>query len=519
MGDARMIKLCLSAQADVPSLCKQKRLLDARNLSPELHLRHDSTQDELLLALDRLVQSARILLLDESEIYFVEDEDIGPFTPRNEIESLNSVLSAIDLSLDGSKGGLAGLLQFLRKATCDLLGKIEAQCDDYKISGEPNSNAEEMLLKWGKELGVKSKLRICHFEGTGRGAVASQYLEVGSTALEIPSSLIINEDLVYESEMFAILENLGGISPETMALLWSMKARHDQNSKFRAYFDALPTEFRTGLSFGVHALSALEGTALFEELIQAKEHLRHQYDALCPTLCANHPKIFPPDLYTWDQFIWACELWYSNGMKIIFPDGNPRTCLVPIAGFLNHSLCPHVTRYGKIDPASNSLRLILARPCHEGEQCFLSYGSFPSSHLITFYGFLPRDLRQNPYDVIPLDFEDSEEDECWSTHMVRGTWLSKRKGPPNFGIPPPLVDRLRSALRPGVDGDDAESGVWEAVQSIFGSMMDQIGAEDLARDDATWDVRLALDFVDSQRRIISSVVDSSVVALESLARP
>lgn len=118
-------------------------------------------------------------------------------------------------------------------------------------------------------------------------------------------------------------------------------------------------------------------------------------------------------------------------MKIVFSDGRLRTCLVPIAGFLNHSvhaifflikytipylwfrapqfgiplarqLYPHVTRYGKVDPASDSLRLILSRPCNGGEQCFLSYGSFPSSHLVTFYGFLPRDLDQNPYDVIPL---------------------------------------------------------------------------------------------------------------------
>ena len=88
-----------------------------------------------------------------------------------------------------------------------------------------------------------------------------------------------------------MLKNIDGISPETMVLLWSMKERHNPKSRFRFYFDALPNEFRTGdilnliillgkcnsssffpgLSFGIEALVSIDGTALFEELVQAKE--------------------------------------------------------------------------------------------------------------------------------------------------------------------------------------------------------------------------------------------------------
>lgn len=68
------------------------------------------------------------------------------------------------------------------------------------------------------------------------------------------------------------------------------------------------------------------------------QHLRAQYGLLFPTLCDDHPDIFPRELYTWEQFLWACELWYSNGMNVMFPDGKLRTCLIPIAGFLNHSV-------------------------------------------------------------------------------------------------------------------------------------------------------------------------------------
>lgn len=69
------------------------------------------------------------------------------------------------------------------------------------------------------------------------------------------------------------------------------------------------------------------------------QHVRKQFDALFPALCDNYPDIFQQELYSWDKFLWACELWYSNSMKVVFADGKLRTCLVPVAGFLNHSVC------------------------------------------------------------------------------------------------------------------------------------------------------------------------------------
>ena len=38
-------------------------------------------------------------------------------------------------------------------------------------------------------------------EGAGRGALAAEDLGVGEIALEIPISVVISEDLVYESDM------------------------------------------------------------------------------------------------------------------------------------------------------------------------------------------------------------------------------------------------------------------------------------------------------------------------------
>lgn len=530
------ITLCLPPLSEEEPLFHEKKCLsNTRNLQCRFQLPVPTTKEKVLEILDRMIQTARILNLDEVELYFVAEDDNGPFSPRNELESLNSILSVINFLLPGSGVDELEALQVLRNNTVGRIKSIGAQVSEEMVVEKCDTDAEKLLLKWGESHGVRTKLNVAYFEGAGRGAIASEYISTGETALEIPVSLIISEDLVRESDMFDVLKNLGDITAETMLLLWSMRERYKNDSRFKIYFETLPKEFRTGLSFGIDALTVLEETLLFEELLQAKEHLRQQYDALCPALCTSHPDIFEPELYTWDNFLWACELWYSNGMKVIFTDGRLRTCLVPIAGLLNHSLCPHILRYGRVDPKTKSLKFNVSRPCEAGGQCFLSYGSFPGSHLVTFYGFLPKG--ENPYDVIPLDF-DAPADNCTgqssngetvrSSHMVRSTWLSKDVRPHSYGLPAHLLAHLRVVLRGDdieVDSNDPsqqiseenERAVLETILSIFSPMMDRLTeSEDFDRENSSWDVKLALDYKDKQKRIISSVLASCSAGLHEL---
>ncbi|KAF5742885.1 hypothetical protein HS088_TW09G00947 [Tripterygium wilfordii] len=179
-------------------------------------------------------------------------------------------------------------------------------------------------------------------------------------------------------------------------------------------------------------------------------------------------------------------------MKVMFDDGKLRTCLIPIAGFLNHSLCPHILHYGRVDSATNSLKFSLSRPCCAGEQCFLSYGNLSRSHLITFYGFVSEG--DNPYDVIPLDI-DIDQDDCvdrpmsnWTNHM--------------FQV------KLKTEIE-----------VLEDLQSTFSSMMANLGDNDtdvVNRENLSWDVKLALEFKDLQGKIISSILNSCDAGLKLL---
>ncbi|KAL9442415.1 hypothetical protein AB3S75_020842 [Citrus x aurantiifolia] len=505
---------------------KKKKLLNDKGfgVKEQIHLQSSMCPDSISNRLETMLRIGRIIHLDEVELYFGEfDTQMGFYSPKNELETLNSILARVNTLLSRQMHKKMNVWQGLQAAIILKIQEFGNQIKEVaRIDKNYTCEKEKCLVQWGESNGVKTKLEIAYVGGAGRGAVAMEDLRVGDIALEIPVSIILSEDLVHKSDMYNVLGKIEGMSSETMLLLWSMKEKHNCGSKFKNYFDCLPKEFHTGLSFGVDAIMALEGTLLLEEIMQAKEHLRTQYDELFPRLCNDYPDIFPPKFYTWEQFLWACELFYSNSMKIIFADGKLRTCLIPIAGFLNHSLNPHIVHYGRVDSATNSLKFPLSRPCNIGEQCCLSYGNFSTSHLITFYGFSPQG--DNRYDVIPIDidvgqadcFEDCPMSNCWTTHMVRGTWLSKNHNIFYYGLPSPLLDYLRRVRNPmqcektlQQPDLEIELEVLEDLQSTFSNMMEILGDTDFGDGENTsWDVKLALEFKDLQRRIISSILTS-----------
>ncbi|KAL9325979.1 hypothetical protein ACSQ67_006624 [Phaseolus vulgaris] len=514
-----------------PFFDKKKKLLQSKGFSPKerIYLRSSSKPGWMSATVEVLLQIARIIQLNEVELYFAED-DMEFYSPRNELEALNSIVLLIDISLSSCSDLHTNILQGLRQTILDL---ISDSGDKNSVKGvvekDHSCNQEECLIEWGESNGVKTQLKIAYIEGAGRGAIARKDLKVGDIALEIPVSIIISEEVIQETEMYGVLKEIDGISSETILLLWSMKEKYNSDSKFKIYFDTLPEKFNTGLSFSIQAITMLDGTLLLEEIMQARQHLHSQYDELFPALCNTFPDIFPPELYTWEKFLWACELWYSNSMKIKYSDGKLKTCLIPIAGFLNHSLCPHVMHYGQVDPAKNSLKFCLSRPCRSGEECCLSYGNFSSSHLITFYGFLPQG--DNPYDVIPLDIDgtdvDSNEDiprSNWTSHMVRGTWLSRDHKIFNYGLPSPLLDHLRRCRSPMLrtktflqESLENELEVLENLKDIFDDMMGNMGEVDLDdRENCNWDEKLAMDFKNTQRRIAHSVSTSCLAGMDML---
>ncbi|CAN8271150.1 unnamed protein product [Cochlearia groenlandica] len=515
---------------------EKKNLLSCKGLSEKETFSIDVSslsQHLLNVSLEKLLQFGRIANLDKVEVYFGEDacSPSGVYSVRNEISALSWILSLIPVISKTQNNALEALREAVRSRINEV---VVTEKDEASRVVYDTPEKERRLVQWGQSNGVKTKLQIAQIDGYGRGAIATEDLEFGDVALEIPISSIISEEYVYNSDMYPILEKIDGMTLETMLLLWTMKEKHNTESRFKPYFDSLQDNFQTGLSFGVDAIMVLDGTLLLDETMQAKELLRERYDELVPLL-SNHMRVFPPEFYTWEHYLWACELYYSNSMQIKFPCGKLKTCLVPIAGFLNHSIYPHIVKYGKVDVETSSLKFPLSRPCKKEEQCFLSYGNYASSHLLTFYGFLPKG--DNPYDVIPIDFDviDDEEDTknefSWTSHMLRGTWLSNNHDIFHYGLPTPLLNYLRKAH--GLvhhsetnlwENLEVEMGVLENLKSTFDDMMQNLGDDDsMERENADWDVKMAIEFKERQRKIVTSILDSCSVGIklvqEAMSKP
>ncbi|KAG6520127.1 hypothetical protein ZIOFF_017159 [Zingiber officinale] len=357
------------------------------------------------------------------ELYFAGDDEIGPFSPRNELEPLNFILAHLSSLISNVKYSSIDLLHLVHNTIFAMIKTVGDNNINTMTAKKFGTDSEELVLKWGQDYGLKTMLSITYmyvsgikekellcsigmffqfvkrnftfllaidFEEAGRGSVALEDMSIGDIALEIPEPLIISEDLVYNSDMFDVLKKLDDITPEIVVMeregemvlirdlrrlfySWSllvigskpqaqglqetladggkkclslMKVEEHQSllkgNSLKFHWRLMetrsqrpseiakvcnPISNRDGeevrLSFQVDAFASLEGTLLFEELSQSKE---------------------------------ACELWYSNSMKVIFGDGKLRTCVVPIAGFLNHLLCPQIVHCGRVDPVTKSLK-------------------------------------------------------------------------------------------------------------------------------------------------------------------
>ena len=93
------------------------------------------------------------------ELYFAGD-DVGPFSARNELESLNLLFKILKKLQLTSNAAAKKVLQILQDEIVVKLRSVGKSDDARMVVQTQNHDAEDSLLKWGEHLGVKSKLQI-----------------------------------------------------------------------------------------------------------------------------------------------------------------------------------------------------------------------------------------------------------------------------------------------------------------------------------------------------------------------
>jgi len=194
---------------------------------------------------------------------------------------------------------------------------------------------------------------------------------------------------------------LGTLPADWVLLIWTMIDRQDEESNFRHFWSALPSQFSSGLSCSESMIEALKGSPAFEKFRTSRQHIQDQYIEMKPLLTSlvkAYPAVILDSHVSHQSYMWAVQLWYAYAMEVEI-GGTIQQCLVPGAHFFNHSLKAAIRNYGRLEESGVTLSFPAASEVNEGEEICLSYGQLPNEHLLLFYGFA---LRGNGHDTFFL---------------------------------------------------------------------------------------------------------------------
>mmetsp|Transcript_45561 Transcript_45561/g.90304 ORF Transcript_45561/g.90304 Transcript_45561/m.90304 type:complete len:505 (-) Transcript_45561:36-1550(-) len=125
----------------------------------------------------------------------------------------------------------------------------------------------------------------------------------------------------------------------------------------------------------------LEGSDGYGASVQMHQYLRDEYEELSSSLFADDPTAFPPEVFTWPNYLWAAGCAASRAYGDDFDGTN--LAIAPLVDFLNHrSGALQLTRF------SNGIVAYAHKHFEVGEQVWVSYGGKSNAQLLTQYGFV-----------------------------------------------------------------------------------------------------------------------------------
>lgn len=385
----------------------------------------------------RLLVAARLHCLSADEAYFLGStpalEIQKPLGQRNEAAAVSLLLQNLGNALEdeNSSAVRSKLLEYCCRTLNDTISPQgdrmfpdvwttdapgDARGDDSQQSqsgGEaPGQPSHEAFHAWAKTRGIHTLIQLDYFEGL-RGCRAVREVEVGEMILSIPRKVLIYSETVCQTDLGRMLSKIPNLSMDNLLIIFTMIDRHDAESEWAPFWASLPETFMTGFSFPKPLVDTLQGTAAHLEIARGQEHLMTQYKDTRPLLdilLQAYPEHLAAEWFEFEQYRWACELWYSYAFEVEFPSSTSptlsKTAMVPFACHVNHSPWPHVVRYGRLNSQTDSLDFPAFRPCPAGSQAFISYGPVPNLKLLSYYGFI---IPNNPHDTVGLRLEAPED--------------------------------------------------------------------------------------------------------------
>lgn len=229
----------------------------------------------IVTPLPTCLAAARVLCLREEEAYWVESsaDFIEPINPRNEAAALSLLLANRQQVCAPKDAPRQEALLVLSEGYDALCPSSLSHSPSSTLERFSDDTPEARLQSWATQQGVRSCVSAATFGGGLRGAVADDDIQAGDCVMSVPASMLINYQTARESDFGKALCQLPDLGDETIAVIWTMVDRHDDESTHTAFWSSLPSAIGTGLSADDEDIRLLEVQSMAVLVLHCGVHL------------------------------------------------------------------------------------------------------------------------------------------------------------------------------------------------------------------------------------------------------
>ncbi|KAM4700983.1 SET domain-containing protein 4 [Discoglossus pictus] len=261
------------------------------------------------------------------------------------------------------------------------------------------------LKRWLKERGFQDRhLRAADFTDTGRGLMATRFLQPGELIISLPETCLITTDTVLQSYLGKYITGWSPpISPLLALCTYLITERYaGGNSQWKPYVDLLPSTYSCPVYWDPETVNLLPEPVKQKALDQVNE-LHELYVGSLPFFSSLH-SLFHEDtesILTFDALRWA---WCTVNTRTVYMKHAQRECfsaehdvyaLAPYLDLLNHS--PTVQVGAGFNKTSRCYEIRSNDGCRKHQQVFICYGPHDNQRLLLEYGFV---AANNPHQTV-----------------------------------------------------------------------------------------------------------------------
>lgn len=316
-----------------------------------------------------------------------------------------------------------------------------------KTEPSKQSRGVGQFMSWLKENGVNvDGASIVGFTGYDLGLRAERDFLENELILEIPRRLIFSTQTAAPELESLQHDPLIQQMPQVALAIALLVEKYKENSKWKPYFDILPTSYNTVFYMRISEMMLLRGSLTLETALKQVRNITRQYAYFNRVFQNGNDAVsnLLRDVFSYDDYIWAVSTVMTRQNLIPSEDGTTMIhSLIPMWDMCNHEEGRITTDF---NTTSNCCECYAMRDFKKGEQIFISYGSRTNSDFLVHSGFV---CSENKNDGIRLRLGISKSDPLQKERIE----LLEKLGLPGTGEfllkagSEPISDALLAFLR------------------------------------------------------------------------